>query len=1099
MLTELITSSDEVARDRSLFECCAELSDTVLLRECKDLDAFWAGSDNLYERVRALMFLYALHRFILPERGLCPDYSPVPQKPVEQLFSRRYAHAIRELLATSEDVRRSDTNVSGLAQAYHGLAMQSLADQVRHCVRSVPGNRWMFRTGHPSEIPLRVRSELIHCDAQGRRPCLVERTAVRMDLSHSCWSDIFFLAMDRPEFARVLNISVDLCIRGSGATPQPPVEAWFRVIDRPVIRLVSVDLETVAEIDNLPEVFDFGRDYLGLLKAALVASGLIPPGLEGCGAPLADVLEKLVGSGRGFELISCVHNIPKGSRLAVSTNLMAACIAVCMRATGQIDRLDQGLAPSERSMLAARSILGEWLGGSGGGWQDSGGVWPGIKWIRGVVAQSGDSEYGVSRGRLVPEHTIFDSEAIPESARRKLQESLILIHGGLAQNVGPILEMVTERYLLRESASWRARIESLQLTDAIIEALKAGDMPELGRLTTANFFGPIKSIIPWASNAFTEALIQAVQAALGKDYWGFWMLGGMSGGGMGFIVDPSRQAEAKDLIANCLKALKGRYASALPFAIDPVIYDFAINERGSWADFGQQELPQAYYDLRLPKLIRMQPGELRVEDRQDLGAIRAHAEDRGRSAWVKLLLPEGEVMEGKGKSAHGAGGLDDLLRNHGFDPQAHERMREHLMEGRIGLAQNRLPRGARIEDAHESDLERVDGDSEARRLGEAALANGELAIVTLAAGAGSRWTQGAGVVKALHPFAQFGGCYRNFIEVHLAKSARSGEVAGAAIPHVFTTSYLTDGPIADWFRASGAGLGRACLSRGAFVGLRLVPTLRDLRFAWEETPQPQLDAQAQKMRESVRAALKRWAQATGEASDYRDNLPRQCLHPVGHWYELPGLLLNGTLRELLEARPALRTLLLHNIDTLGAIADPELLGRHRRSGHVLDFELISRRFEDVGGGLARVNGQLRLVEGMALPRESDEFKLSYYNTLTTWIDIDGLLAAFGLDRVRLADPEQVRAAVTAFAERIPAYLTLKEVKKRWGRGQEDIFPVLQFERIWGDMSALEDLSTGYFHVDRLRGQQLKDPAQLDAWYRDGSHAYIESLCQFAAR
>ena len=40
-------------------------------------------------------------------------------------------------------------------------------------------------------------------------------------------------------------------------------------------------------------------------------------------------------------------------------------------------------------------------------------------------------------------------------------------------------------------------------------------------------------------------------------------------------------------------------------------------------------------------------------------------------------------------------------------------------------------------------------------LGEQALANGEVAVViTLAAGAGSRWTQGAGVCKALHPFAR---------------------------------------------------------------------------------------------------------------------------------------------------------------------------------------------------------------------------------------------------------------------------------------------------------------------------------------------------------
>ncbi len=57
----------------------------------------------------------------------------------------------------------------------------------------------------------------------------------------------------------------------------------------------------------------------------------------------------------------------------------------------------------------------------------------------------------------------------------------------------------------------------------------------------------------------------------------------------------------------------------------------------------------------------------------------------------------------------------------------------------------------------------------------------------------------------------------------------------------------------------------AIFRRGSSVGLRLIPTVRDLRFAWEETPQQMLDAQAQKVRESVRAALMAWAQQAGEA------------------------------------------------------------------------------------------------------------------------------------------------------------------------------------------------------------------------------------------
>ena len=92
---------------------------------------------------------------------------------------------------------------------------------------------------------------------------------------------------------------------------------------------------------------------------------------------------------------------------------------------------------------------------------------------------------------------------------------------------------------------------------------------------------------------------------------------------------------------------------------------------------------------------------------------------------------------------------------------------------------------------------------------------------------------------------------------------------------------------------------------------------RDLRFAWEEMPQQMLDEQAQKVRESLHAALIDWAAQAGEGADYTDNLPLQCLHPVGHWYEVPNLLRNGTLARLLAERPQLKYLLLHNIDTAG--------------------------------------------------------------------------------------------------------------------------------------------------------------------------------------
>ena len=81
----------------------------------------------------------------------------------------------------------------------------------------------------------------------------------------------------------MLNVSIDLGVHGRDHAPQPPVEACLRVIDEPVLRLTSVDLGATADISSLSEVFDFARDYLGLLKAAVIAAGIVPPGIEGSG------------------------------------------------------------------------------------------------------------------------------------------------------------------------------------------------------------------------------------------------------------------------------------------------------------------------------------------------------------------------------------------------------------------------------------------------------------------------------------------------------------------------------------------------------------------------------------------------------------------------------------------------------------------------------------------------------------------------------------------------------------------------------------------------------------------------------------------------
>lgn len=1106
-LTAIILSSDPEVRNRSLDEFCRKASLETLLAECQALEELRRSSSNLYERVRALFFLYAIHRFHLPAKPGVRPHGWIPFHGYECLLNRRFEEAIR-LFQHSQDAHGPNEAISSaLAAAYRGLAFQTLADQVRRSVRSVRGNQWMFRAGHPADYPLRIRRELLERpDGRPLFPILREATPVRMDLTHSGWSDIFFLGMDFPEGARVLNVSIDLAVRGPSGdgAPQPPVAAYFRVIDEPVLRLVSVDLQASAEITSLAEVFDFARDYLGLLKAAVIAAGLVPPALEGAMVPLEDVLAALTGlPGHGLEIVSHVNDIPKGSRLAVSTSLLACLITVMMRATSQARRLTGPLDEEDRRLVAARAILGEWLGGSGGGWQDSGGLWPGVKLICGALAEPGDPEYGVSRGCLLPRHKVYSEQEVTSETRCNLQNSLVLVHGGMAQDVGPILEMVTEKYLLRSEAEWLGRLQAIQILDEVVALLKAGDIAGIGRATDRNFHGPIQTIIPWAGNYYTDLLIRQARAEFGERFWGFWMLGGMAGGGMGFLFDPAAKPVAQDRMAAIMQQTKRRLERAVPFAMEPVVYNFAINERGTQAELLEREaalMPPGYYTLMTPALLRREVRALTPARRSELEQFAAACRTRPELSGMVQALFERMLPQQSAPERTAAGNLAELLEQLGFDRIQHEQIRADLRSGRIGLAQNRLPASSVIEDVRPEDVtDASEGlPDRLRKRGQEALASGELAIVTLAGGIGTRWTKGAGVVKALNPFCRLGGKHRNFLEVHVAKSRRSSRATGCSIPHIITTSYLTHDAIRDWLAEHGnyGYEGPLMLSPGRAVGLRLIPMTRDLRFAWEEMPQQVLDEQRQKVRDSLRAALIQWARQAGEGSDYTDNLPLQCLNPAGHWYEIPNMLRNGVLRELITLRPQLRYLMVHNVDTLGADADPALLGLHIESGAALTFEVVPRLLDDRGGGLARVDGRVRLVEGLALPTEEVEFGLTYYNSATTWVDIDRLLEAFHLDRDALADPERVSAAIRNLAARVPTYITLKDVKKRWGRGQEDIFPVAQYEKLWGDMTALPDLECRFAVVTRWRGQQLKEVAQLDGWLRDGSAAYVESLCDW---
>src|SRR5438105_10150961 len=94
-LVEIITAPDPDVRNTPLESICQALSLPELLAECNELERFRRCSGNLYERVRALFFLYAIHRFHLSFKAGVAGKGLIPFEGYEHLLERRFEEAIR--------------------------------------------------------------------------------------------------------------------------------------------------------------------------------------------------------------------------------------------------------------------------------------------------------------------------------------------------------------------------------------------------------------------------------------------------------------------------------------------------------------------------------------------------------------------------------------------------------------------------------------------------------------------------------------------------------------------------------------------------------------------------------------------------------------------------------------------------------------------------------------------------------------------------------------------------------------------------------------------------------------------------------------------
>lgn len=128
------------------------------------------------------------------------------------------------------------------------------------------------------------------------------------------------------------------------------------------------------------------------------------------------------------------------------------------------------------------------------------------------------------------------------------------------------------------------------------------------------------------------------------------MLGGMSGGGMGFFVDPSVKQEALTEIQEIMRSAKQDLEKSLPFAMDPVVYEFTINANGTYGELlaGEEALlPPIYYKQVIPNLVKEDIKNMPSDRLAELQAFTRSCDQNAQfqqaiPQFFKQLLPDTE-------------------------------------------------------------------------------------------------------------------------------------------------------------------------------------------------------------------------------------------------------------------------------------------------------------------------------------------------------------------------------------------------------------------------------------------------------------------------
>jgi len=330
------------------------------------------------------------------------------------------------------------------------------------------------------------------------------RAPARLDMGGG-WTDTPPYSLERG--GCVTNAAVNL-------NGQPPIQAYVRVIDEPLIRIGSIDLGVRIEIRDFEDLLDYRQatGSFALAKAAMVLSGLTPNG----GGHRRTLRTALRAFGGGIELTTLAA-IPKGSGLGTSSIMGAVIVAALGRAMGR--------ELSSRELFHSVLRLEQALT-TGGGWQDQiGGVVDGVKMI-------------VTEPGMVPDAHIhyLPSDILDPKANGG---QTLLYYTGITRLAKNILHQVVGRYLDRDRSAMATLRQIGAVAREVMDAFIRKDIERFGRLMDVAW-QLNKRLDPNSSNDEIEALFARVQPHI----YGGKLLGAGGGGFMLMICKSPQDAAA---------------------------------------------------------------------------------------------------------------------------------------------------------------------------------------------------------------------------------------------------------------------------------------------------------------------------------------------------------------------------------------------------------------------------------------------------------------------------------------------------------------------------------------------------------------------------